>query len=152
MPLDPKQLPRDVVTLQKIVLDLAEQLDRSLTEQNKYQNLLRELLEAQHARKSEQLSKEQLPCFRSRVEGGGQSSSDSDDSDDDLGRPTADASGNCPAEKKRADGGRLARPLKARARSCMICRKPRSTVLLRPDLRPDRGRNQRTLRIHSGVD
>ena len=63
MPLDPKQLPRDVVTLQKIVLDLAEQLDRSLTEQNKYQSLLRELLEAQHNRKSEQLSKEQLALF-----------------------------------------------------------------------------------------
>jgi hypothetical protein len=47
VPLDPKQLPRDVNTLHKIVLDLAEQLDRSLEEQNKYQSLLRELLEAQ---------------------------------------------------------------------------------------------------------
>ena len=43
--------------------DLAEQLDRSLTEQNKYQSLLRELLEAQRNRKSEQLSKEQLALF-----------------------------------------------------------------------------------------
>ena len=47
MPLDPSQLPRDVETLQKIVLDLAAQLDHSLAEQNKYQSLLRELLEAQ---------------------------------------------------------------------------------------------------------
>ena len=63
MPLDPKQLPRDVNTLQKIILDLAEQLDRSLEEQNKYQSLLRELLEAQRNRKSERLSQEQLALF-----------------------------------------------------------------------------------------
>ena len=63
VPIDLKQLPRDVETLHKIVLDLAEQLDRSLAEQNKYQNLLRELLEAQRSRKSEQLSKEQLALF-----------------------------------------------------------------------------------------
>jgi hypothetical protein len=37
-------LPRDAETLRKIVVDLAEQLDRSLAEQNKYQSLLRELL------------------------------------------------------------------------------------------------------------
>jgi hypothetical protein len=47
MALDAIQLPRDVATLQKTVLDLAEQLDRSITEQNKYRNLLRELLAAQ---------------------------------------------------------------------------------------------------------
>jgi hypothetical protein len=32
----------DAETLRKIVVDLAEQLDRSLAEQNKYQSLLRE--------------------------------------------------------------------------------------------------------------
>jgi transposase len=63
VPIDPKSLPRDAETLQKIVVDLAEQLDRSLAEQNKYQSLLRELLEAQRSRKSEQLSKEQLALF-----------------------------------------------------------------------------------------
>ena len=47
MAIDPNSLPRDAETLRKIVVDLAEQLDRSLTEQNKYQSLLRELLEAQ---------------------------------------------------------------------------------------------------------
>ncbi len=45
------------------MVDLAGQLDRSLTEQNKYQSLLRELLEAQRNRKSEQLSKDQLALF-----------------------------------------------------------------------------------------
>jgi transposase len=63
VPIDPKSLPRDAETLRKIVVDLAEQLDRSLAEQNKYQSLLRELLEAQRNRKSEQLSKEQLALF-----------------------------------------------------------------------------------------
>ena len=63
MPIDPKSLPRDAETLQKIVVDLAAQLDRSLAEQNKYQSLLRELLEAQRNRKSERLSKEQLALF-----------------------------------------------------------------------------------------
>jgi len=46
-----------------MVLDLAEQLDRAFAEQHKYQDLLRELLEAQRGRKSEQLSKEQLALF-----------------------------------------------------------------------------------------
>jgi hypothetical protein len=53
--IDPNSLPRDAETLRKIVVDLAEQLDRSLAEQNKYQSPLRELLEAQRNRKSEQL-------------------------------------------------------------------------------------------------
>jgi transposase len=61
--IDPHSLPRDAETLRKIVVDLAEQLDRSRAEQNKYQSLLRELLEAQRNRKSEQLSKEQLALF-----------------------------------------------------------------------------------------
>ena len=60
MPIDPNSLPQDANALQKIVLDLAEQLDRALAEQHKYESLLRELLEAQRNRKSEQLSKEQL--------------------------------------------------------------------------------------------
>ncbi|MBV8844687.1 MAG: hypothetical protein JO307_17925, partial [Bryobacterales bacterium] len=47
MPLDPDSLPQDAETLRKIVMDLAAQLDRSLAEQNKYQSLVRELLEAQ---------------------------------------------------------------------------------------------------------
>jgi transposase len=63
LPIDPKTLPQDADTLRKIVVDLAEQLDRSRAEQNKYQSLLRELLEAQRSRKSEQLTKEQLALF-----------------------------------------------------------------------------------------
>jgi transposase len=90
VPIDPNSLPRDAETLRKIVVDLAEQLDRSLVEQNKYQSLLRELLEAQRSRKSEQLSKEQLALFEAAwkarstdaecADGG-----DDDDLDDDAG-------------------------------------------------------------------
>jgi transposase len=114
MALDPKQLPRDVATLQKIVLDLAEQLDRSITEQNKYQGLLRELLEAQHNRKSEQLSKEQLALFEAAWKAEydtAEESDDSDDDDDDLdkvsGQPT-----NSTGEKKAHGRQPLARHLK----------------------------------------
>src|SRR5579872_5812798 len=88
MAIDPNSLPRDAETLRKIVVDLAEQLDRSLTEQNKYQSLLRELLEAQRNRKSEQLSKEQLALFEAAwqarsAEGESAADEDNDDLDGD---------------------------------------------------------------------
>ena len=61
--IDPNSLPNDVDLLQKIVVDLCEQLQHESSEKNKYRSLLRELLEAQRNRKSEQLSKEQLALF-----------------------------------------------------------------------------------------
>jgi len=54
---------KDADTLKKIVLDLAEQLDRESSEKNKYAEMIRELLEAQRARKSEKLSAEQSGLF-----------------------------------------------------------------------------------------
>lgn len=83
MPLDPDSLPRDAETLRKIVVDLAEQLDRSLAEQNKYQSLLRELLEAQRSRKSEQLSKEQLALFEAAWQARSSEEEAAADEDDD---------------------------------------------------------------------
>jgi transposase len=62
-PIDLNKLPKDVDLLQKIVADLCEQLQHESTEKDKYRSLLRELLEAQRNRKSEQLSKEQLKLF-----------------------------------------------------------------------------------------
>jgi hypothetical protein len=90
VPIDPNSLPRDAETLRKIVVDLAEQLDRSLAEQNKYQGLLRELLEAQRNRKSEQLSKEQLALFEAAwkarsTEDESAAGEDDDDLDGDAG-------------------------------------------------------------------
>jgi transposase len=84
--IDPNSLPRDAETLRKIVVDLAEQLDRSLTEQNKYQSLLRELLDAQRNRKSEQLSKEQLALFEAawQTRNAEEETTAGEDDDDDL--------------------------------------------------------------------
>ena len=60
---DPNTLPKDVDVLRKIVMDLCEQLRHESSEKDKYRSLLRELLDAQRNRKSEQLSKEQLALF-----------------------------------------------------------------------------------------
>jgi transposase len=83
VPIDPNTLPEDANALRKIVLDLAEQLDRAFAEQHKYESLLRELLEAQRERKSEQLSKEQLALFEAAWQARN-SDEESDAEDDDL--------------------------------------------------------------------
>jgi len=61
--IDPDTLPKDVALLRKMVLDLCEQLRHESSEKDKYRSLLKELLEAQRNRKSEQLSKDQLALF-----------------------------------------------------------------------------------------
>jgi transposase len=61
--MDPDSLPKDIDLLQKIVVELCERLQHESSEKNKYRSLLRELLDAQRNRKSEQLSKEQLALF-----------------------------------------------------------------------------------------
>jgi hypothetical protein len=60
---DPNSLPKDVDELQKIVAELCERLKHEASEKDKYRSLLRELLEAQRNRKSEQLSKDQQTLF-----------------------------------------------------------------------------------------
>jgi len=112
--IDQNSLPRDAETLRKIVVDLAEQLDRSLAEQSKYQSLLRELLEAQRNRKSEQLSKEQLALFEAAwqarsTEGESAAGEDDDDLDGDAG---AGAKPDGPPKQKRGGRQPLARHLK----------------------------------------
>jgi len=72
--------------LRQIVLDLMAQLEREFTERHKYENLLRELLEAQRNRKSEQLSKEQLALFETAWQARNpEDESDADKDDDDFG-------------------------------------------------------------------
>ena len=78
MPIDPKSLPQDPVILQKMLIDVTAQLDKT----NK---LLRQLLEAKHHVKSEQLSPDQLQLFMEELK---RTKSDSKD-DDDL--PPTDA-------------------------------------------------------------
>jgi len=79
-----------------MVVDLADQLDRAFAEQHKYQSLLRELLEAQRNRKSEQLSNEQLALFEAawQARNAEEESDEDDDVDDDLPRGL-DASAVC---------------------------------------------------------
>src|SRR6185437_14588516 len=91
MPLDPKKLPRDVEMLQKIVADLAEQLDRESAEKNKYRELIRELLEAQHTRKSERLSKEQQELFEQAWRARNPDAESDAAEDDDFDEPSAGA-------------------------------------------------------------
>jgi transposase len=112
VPIDPNSLPRDAETLRKIVVDLAGQLDRSLAEQNKYQSLLRELLEAQRNRKSEQLSKEQLALFEAAWQARGSEDEAAAEDDNDLDSDAG--AGPKPDEKpQKKSGGRqpLARHL-----------------------------------------
>lgn len=56
MPVDPKTLPEDALVLKQMLVDVTAQLDRT-------ERLLRQLLEANTGRKSEQLSREQLALF-----------------------------------------------------------------------------------------
>jgi len=113
VPIDPNSLPRDAETLRKIVMDLADQLDRSLAEQNKYQGLLRELLEAQRNRKSEQLSKEQLALFEAAWKARDEDAESAADDDDDLdGDAGAGAAPKETPNQKRGGRQALARHLK----------------------------------------
>jgi len=85
VPLDPHSLPQDADALRKMVLDLTAQLDHAFAEQHKYQSLLRELLEAQRNRKSEQLSKDQLELFEAlwKAASAEEDKTEKDDLDDD---------------------------------------------------------------------
>jgi transposase len=82
LPVDPKALPGDPETLQKIIVDLTAQLDRT-------ERLLRQLLEAKTGRKSEQLSREQLALFAAEL---GVSLPEAEESDDPDDEPPAGAS------------------------------------------------------------
>lgn len=129
MPLDPKKLPRDVEMLQKIVADLAEQLDRESAEKNKYRELIRELLEAQHTRKSERLSKEQQELFERAWRARNPDAESDAAGDDDFDEPSAGAGQEEEIARKGKRGRRqpLARHLKRDA-SCTTCRSRKSVV------------------------
>jgi transposase len=109
MPLDPKMLPRDIETLQKIVADLAGQLDRESAEKNKYRDMLRELLDAQRARKSEQLTKEQAELFEMAWRETNEEAAEDDD--EDVDEPAGGATTDKLREKKRTGRHPLAKHL-----------------------------------------
>ena len=91
LPVDPKALPGDPETLQKIIVDLTAQLDRT-------ERLLRQLLQAKTGRKSEQLSREQLALFAGELKMSLPEAEEPDDSEDE---PPAGASR--PATRTRAE-------------------------------------------------
>jgi transposase len=118
MPLDPETLPEDAETLRKIVVDLAGQLDRESAEKNKYRDLIRELLEAQRTRKSEQLLKQQAELFEAAWRAQNPEEGSGAD-DDDLGEPPTGAGTPNEPRRGRQGGGRqpLAKHLK---RECIV--------------------------------
>src|SRR5205823_812423 len=110
--IDPNQLPQDADTLRKIVLDLVAQLDRAFAERHKYEELLRELIEAQRTRKSEQLSKEQLALFEAAWQARHpEEESVGAEDDDDIGDAEGEQKQDQPQTHKRGGRQPLARHL-----------------------------------------
>lgn len=107
--IDPSTLPKDIDLLQKIVVDLCERLQHESSEKNKYRSLLRELLDAQRNRKSEQLSKEQLALFETLWKASDPEAAEEDEDSE----PEADQEQNTaeepPQEKKRTGRQPLAK-------------------------------------------
>jgi len=99
VPIDPKSLPQDPVILQKMLVDLTAQLDKT-------NRLLRQLLEARHHTPSEQLSPDQLRLFVEELE---RSKPEPRNSDDD--EPGAGDAGSSDAGSKPDSRGRGRRPL-----------------------------------------
>ena len=96
MPIDRKSLPKDPAILQQMLIDLSAQLDKT-------NRLLRQLLEARHSTKSEQLSPDQLQLFIEELK-----KTEADSKNDELPPPDA-ASGQTDA--KQNSGARGRRPL-----------------------------------------
>jgi hypothetical protein len=94
VPIDPKSLPQDPVILQRMLVDLTAQLDKT-------QKLLRQLLEAKHHTKSEQWSADQLQLFIEELQRSKAASKD----DDELPPPDA-GSGKMEAEEAPRPRGR----------------------------------------------
>jgi transposase len=105
-PIDPNTLPKDVDVLRKIVLDLCEQLRHESSEKDKYRSLLREILDAQRNRKSEQLSKEQLALFEAFWK-----ASDPEEEDSELATEQEQSEPEEPQAKKRTGRQPLAKDL-----------------------------------------
>jgi transposase len=100
-PIDPNTLPKDADVLRKIVVDLCEQLRHESSEKDKYRDLLRELLDAQRNRKSEQLSKEQLALFEALWKANDEPEEDGEQEPDKPEEPRANKrSGRRPLAKE----------------------------------------------------
>jgi transposase len=105
--IDPDSLPKDIELLQKIVVELCERLQHESSEKNKYRSLLRELLEAQRNRKSEQLSKDQLALFETLWKASDPDAEEDSEAHADQEQDKAEAPPEAP--KKRSGRQSLAR-------------------------------------------
>lgn len=123
-PIDPDKLPKDIGLLQKLIVDLCAELRHESSEKNKFRNLLRELLEAQRNRKSEQLSKEQLALFETLWNAG---EAEEPDADAESDEPEAEQAPEPDKPKLRSRRKPLARNV-IRERSCTICRRRINTA------------------------
>ena len=127
MPVDPKTLPHDAATLQKIVVDLTAQLDAGQARLAKVERLLAQLIQAKSGRKSEQLSREQLALFASELEAGDDTGNDDDETDGSRSPPSAGEGGTgkprgrrtLPSHLKRE---RIEHDLPAGEKHCARCR------------------------------
>jgi transposase len=96
VPVDPKTLPQDPETLQRIVVDLTAQLDRT-------ERLLRQLVAAKTGRKSEQISPDQLALFAAEAGLPIEEPHEENEDDENNDSPAAD-------QNKRAHGRRPLSP------------------------------------------
>jgi transposase len=97
VPIDRNSLPKDPEILQQMLVDLTAQLDKT-------QRLLRQLLEAKHSTKSEQLSPDQLQLFIEEL-----NRTKAASKDDDPLPPPAAGSGQAEGQENSRTRGR--RPL-----------------------------------------
>ena len=111
MPLDPNNLPDDAVSLRRIVLDLAAQLERETGERHKLEVLLRELLDARKLRKSERLSDAQLALFEAAWEADHPAQPEPGAGQADGVEPAPESGPDGPPAKKRPGRQPLARHL-----------------------------------------
>jgi transposase len=95
VPIDRKSLPKDPEILQQMLIDLTTQLDKT-------QRLLRQLLEAKHSTKSEQLSPDQLQLFLEELNRSNAPSKD----DDEFPPPEAGPGQAAGQENSRSRGRR----------------------------------------------
>jgi len=121
VPIDRNSLPKDPAILQQMLIDLTAQLDKT-------QRLLRQLLEAKHSTKNEQLSPDQLRLFLEELERSKAASKD----DDQLPPPDAGSGQREGQDNSRTRGRRPLPPhlkrqriehdLRAEEKHCAGCR------------------------------
>jgi hypothetical protein len=147
---DLNALRKIIEQLQKLVAELCERLKHETSEKDKYRSLLRELLDAERNRKSEQLSKDQLALFETLWKA---NHPDEEEEKQEGAEPAAEGEQKPekPETKKRSGRQPLARHL-VRERVVHDLTGPEKHCNRCGRSAPGRRGNQRTLRVHSRGD